>query len=63
MILSKNGVALVVMVLSLLGVNVSEGDMMTTISVIGQIVSLIFMAYNQISRGNIKNFIFKDGDN
>lgn len=60
MVLSKNGVALGVMILSLLGVNVSEGDLTTTISVIGQIVSLILMAWNQYSRGDVKGFFFKE---
>lgn len=60
MALSKNGVALLVMVLSLFGVNVSEGDMVTTISVIGQVISLVLMAWNQYARGDVKGFIFKE---
>lgn len=59
MMVSKNGVALVVMVLSLLGVNVSETDMMTTLSVIGQVVSLFLMFWNQLGRSDVKNVIFK----
>lgn len=60
MILSKNGVALIVMVLSLLGANVSEADLTTTVSVIGQIISLILMAVNQYKRGDVKGFLFKE---
>jgi len=61
--ISKNGISLVVMVISLLGGQVSEGDLAVTISTVGQIVSLIFMAYNQYARPNVKKFIFKDVDN
>lgn len=60
MTLSKNGVALIVMVLSLLGVEVSESDMLTTIGVIGQVVSVILMAWNQYARSDVKGFIFKE---
>lgn len=60
MSISKNGVGIVVMVLSLLGVNVAESDLITTISVIGQIVSLILVGYNQFIRPNVTGFIFKD---
>ena len=57
--LSKNGVGLIIMVMSLFGVNVAGSDMMTTISVIGQVVSVILMAYNQYARPNVDKFIFK----
>jgi hypothetical protein len=60
MTFSKNGVALIVMVLSLLGAEVSEADMLTTIGVIGQVVSFILMAWNQYARGDVKGFIFKE---
>ena len=57
--LSKNGVGLVVMVLSLLGVNVAESDMLTTISVLGQLVSAGLLFYNQFQRDDVDKFIFK----
>lgn len=47
------------MVLSLLGVNVAESDLITTISVLGQIVSVVLMGYNQYARPNVEKFIFK----
>jgi hypothetical protein len=59
MVLSKNGAALIVMILSLLGVNVAEGDLITTIGVIGQVVSVLLMTWNQYSRSDIKGFLFK----
>ena len=58
--LSKNGIALVVMVISLLGGEVSEADLAVTVTTIGQVVSVILMAYNQFSRGDVKGFIFKE---
>lgn len=60
MTVSKNGVALVVMVLSLLGGDVSESDLATTIATVGQIVSIALMAWNQYARPNVKKFIFKE---
>jgi hypothetical protein len=60
MVVSKNGVALVVMVISLLGGDVSESDLITTLSVIGQVVSIALMAWNQYARPNVKKFIFKE---
>lgn len=56
---SKNGVALIVMVLSVLGINVAEGDLIITIATIAQIVSGLVMAYNQVTRSDVKSFIFK----
>jgi hypothetical protein len=60
MVVSKNGVALIVMVISLLGGDVSESDLITTLSVVGQIASIALMAWNQYARPNVKNFIFKE---
>lgn len=62
MMLSKNGVALVVMVLSLLGVEVSESDMLVVIGVVGQIVSVALMTWNQYARKDSVGFIFKKDD-
>lgn len=59
MLISKNGVALIVMVLSILGVQVAEADLITTLGVIGQVVSFILMAWNQYARRDVKGFIFK----
>lgn len=57
--ISKNGIALIVMVISFLGGNVAEADLTVTLTTVGQIVSLIVMAYNQYGRGNVDKFIFK----
>jgi hypothetical protein len=56
---SKNGIALVVMIIALFGGEVSEEALSTTISTIGQIASLILMIWNQYARGDVDKFIFK----
>jgi hypothetical protein len=56
---SKNGVSLIILVLSILGVEASDTEIMTTLSVIAQVVSLIVMAWNQYSREDIQGFFFK----
>lgn len=58
--MSKNGIALVIMVLSFLGVTISEADAITTIGVLGQIASLIVMLYNQVTRKDVRGLIFKE---
>ena len=57
--MSKNGIALLVMVLSFFGAEVSEADLTVTLGVIGQVVSVILMVWNQVGRGDVKGFIFK----
>lgn len=59
MIFSKNGVGLIVLLLSLIGMSVSESDLMITISTIGQIISGILMFWNQYTRHDVAHFIFK----
>lgn len=57
--ISKNGIGLIIMVISLLGGNVSEAALTTTITTIGEIVSVILLAYNQYARQDVDKFIFK----
>lgn len=47
------------MVISLLGGNVSEAALTTTITTIGELVSVILLAYNQYARADVDKFIFK----
>ena len=47
------------MVISLLGGNVSEEEVTTTVATIAQVVSVLLMAYNQYARGDVENFLFK----
>lgn len=57
--ISKNGIGLIIMVISLLGGNVSEAALTTTITTIGEIVSVILLSVNQLRRGDVDKFIFK----
>lgn len=57
--ISKNGIGLIIMVISLLGGNVSEAALATTITTIGEIVSVILLTYNQYARSDVDKFIFK----
>lgn len=57
--ISKNGIGLIIMVISLLGGNVSEAALTTTITTIGELVSVALLAYNQYARADVDKFIFK----
>ena len=57
--MSKNAIALVVLALSMLGVNVVEVDIINLISAIGTIVSFALMVWNQLSRTDTELFFFK----
>ncbi len=57
--LSKNGLGLAVLILATMGVNVTESDLLTTLSVIGQLASFILMTINQVERDDITGFLFK----
>jgi uncharacterized protein (DUF697 family) len=57
--LSKNGVAIVMLVLSLFGVNVTDSDVVGLLSALSTIISFGMMVYNQLNRADTKFFIFK----
>lgn len=57
--LSKNGVGLLVLVLSTIGISVGEADLTTTIATVGQIVAGLLMLWNQVTRTDVKSFLFK----
>lgn len=57
--MSKNGIALVVLVLSLFGIEMAETDMVMLVANITGIVSFVLMVYNQWSRPDTSWFIFK----
>jgi hypothetical protein len=59
MILSKNAIALFILVASLVGIDISESDVMALISALGTIVSIVLMVYNQIDRKDTTYFFFK----
>lgn len=64
MTFSKNGTALAVLIieaiLSSLGVEFDEGTVARAAEGVLVAVSLIVMAYNQVTRPNVKAFFFKE---
>lgn len=59
MIISKNAVALIILLASLVGVDISESDIMAFVSSVGTISSILLMIYNQWDRKDTKWFFFK----
>ena len=59
MVVSKNGIALVIFALTYVGLDVSENQIVEVISAVGQIVSFVLLVSNQIDRPDVKGFLFK----
>ncbi len=60
MTFSKNGVALIILIASLLGVEGLEENMVVEFfSAIGTVVSLVLMVWNQLARKDTVGFLFK----
>lgn len=59
MIISKNAVALLILLASLVGVDVAESDAVALLSSLGTLVSIMVMLYNQYDRKDTKWFFFK----
>lgn len=57
--ISKNAVGLVVLLFSVMGVEVNEGDAMELISAFGTIVSFGLLIWNQVGRSDVAGFFFK----
>lgn len=57
--LSKNAAGIVVLILSLLGVEVGEGTIIEFISAMTTVISIGMMIWNQVDRPDIKGFFFK----
>jgi hypothetical protein len=57
--ISKNAIALVVLALSMFGVEVVEADLIELISAVGTVISFAMMVWNQYSREDVDNFFFK----
>lgn len=56
---SKNGAGILILILSLFGVELSESSVVDLISAIGTVVSVGLMIYNQVTRDDVDRFIFK----
>jgi hypothetical protein len=57
--ISKNGAGLVVLILSLLGVQVAESQIVELITSVGTVASIILMIWNQLGRSDVTGFLFK----
>lgn len=57
--ISKNGAGLVVLILSLLGVQVAESQIVELITSITTVFSLLLMIWNQLQRSDVTGFLFK----
>lgn len=59
MIISKNAVAIVLLVLGWFGIEVGEETIYEVIGAILTITSFALMVWNQIGRSDVYNFFFK----
>ena len=57
--ISKNAAGIVVLILSLLGVEVAEDTIFELIGALTTVVSVGLMIWNQLDRPDIKGFFFK----
>lgn len=57
--LSKNGSGVLILALSIIGVEVSESSAIEFISSVGTLVSFALMIWNQVDRKDVEGFIFK----
>ena len=62
MLLSKNGVALIVLFLSFIGLEATEDGIAELVSAVGTVVSFFLMLWNQLDRSDVDKFIFKKKD-
>lgn len=59
MTVSKNGIALILFLASVIGLTVTESQLVDVISALTQIISFGLMIWNQLSRKDVKGFLFK----
>lgn len=57
--MSKNGIGLVILVLSVLGLEVTEEGVTELISAIGTLISFGLMVYNQMTRQDVELLLWK----
>ena len=59
MSLSKNGVAIVILVLGWLGVDVTDNMVLEFVGAVAQVIAFILMVWNQLERKDTVGFLFK----
>jgi hypothetical protein len=57
--ISKNGAALLFLLLSAIGLDVAETDIQVFLASMVQAISFLMMIYNQLDRPDTKAFFFK----
>lgn len=57
--ISKNGAGIIILFLSLLGIEVAESEVINFLSAISTVVSFFLMVWNQLERRDTRFFIFK----
>lgn len=57
--ISKNGAGLVILLLSLFGVEVTESAVIDTVSAVGTVISFALLIWNQLERKDTFAFLFK----
>lgn len=57
--ISKNAVGLILLLLSVLGLDVEENSVVEALSALGTVIGFGLMIYNQVSRRDTKMFLFK----
>lgn len=59
MSLSKNGIAIVILVLGWLGVDVTDNMVLEFVGAVAQVIAFILMVWNQLERNDTVGFLFK----
>lgn len=57
--MSKNGVALLILILSMFGVEVVESQIVEAVGAVSTLVSLGLMLWNQWQRKDVEGFLWK----
>lgn len=57
--ISKNGAGIIVLILSLFGIEIGESMVVELISAIGTLISIGLLIWNQVKRPDTEAFLFK----
>lgn len=57
--MSKNAAAIILLALSVFGLESSEQDVMELVSAIGTLISFLLMIWNQANRPDVQGFFWK----
>lgn len=57
--ISKNGIGLAILAFSLVGIEVTDVQIIEVVSSVGTIISFVLMIWNQAQRSDVVGFFFK----